>query len=549
MNDFNLSHFFPDWEIDGVLGSGPFGTVYLAHTLVEGKAVYGAVKVITTPPDRKAVENARKMGISLDLLKTYFAKFKSDLEWELTMFGGIESKRLVPCEEFSFEEAEDAGWTACLRTQIYTPLDTYFEKVEPTSEDAARLGAELAAALVDLSSKDAVHGDIIPENVMVADSGAFMLADYGVKRSLEKAGSSIFGPSGSEFEAPELGKERNYTVRGDIYSLGVLMLYVANNCRLPEGLDADAVKGIDPALAAVIKKAMAKDPEERYATALELFEAITRLELFRNRRPQRRAVAAAAAFDKVKKNGSTIRKEQPKEPEPEVRKIKYPNDKKDENKTAKKIGKLVPILIVEVLAIAALAIVIFNPFHWFRPDTNGKVPDSTVNTLPDEDTHQNTVIIEDNPTVTAPDESGTGDNNTGDSVTEPDPIAGTEVTPPEDTTNPEENPGENGTDPGETVTPPDPVEETPTYFLPSDSRLLTEEDVAGFTKHDFRLAINELYARHGYHFGSKEYRTYFANQSWYEDLGRNQTQCDRLFSEIETQNRDFLLKNEQNLAA
>lgn len=54
------------------------------------------------------------------------------------------------------------------------------------------------------------------------------------------------------------------------------------------------------------------------------------------------------------------------------------------------------------------------------------------------------------------------------------------------------------------------------YILPySDSTYLTKSDLAGLTKRDLRIARNEIYARYGYVFDSKDLQNYFNSQSWY----------------------------------
>lgn len=50
----------------------------------------------------------------------------------------------------------------------------------------------------------------------------------------------------------------------------------------------------------------------------------------------------------------------------------------------------------------------------------------------------------------------------------------------------------------------------------SDSRYITDEEVAALTADEMQLAINEIYARHGRKFSMKEYRDYFNSQSWYK---------------------------------
>ena len=59
------------------------------------------------------------------------------------------------------------------------------------------------------------------------------------------------------------------------------------------------------------------------------------------------------------------------------------------------------------------------------------------------------------------------------------------------------------------------------YILPdSDTRCLTEEDVTGLSEEEIRIALNEIYARHGRIFQSEDLNAYFASRSWYEPKAR-----------------------------
>ena len=61
--------------------------------------------------------------------------------------------------------------------------------------------------------------------------------------------------------------------------------------------------------------------------------------------------------------------------------------------------------------------------------------------------------------------------------------------------------------------------ETGEYILPtSDTAYLTDADVAGLSKEQIRLAINEIYARHGRIFEAEDLNQYFSSQSWYTPL-------------------------------
>ena len=63
------------------------------------------------------------------------------------------------------------------------------------------------------------------------------------------------------------------------------------------------------------------------------------------------------------------------------------------------------------------------------------------------------------------------------------------------------------------------------YLLPnSNSAYLTDEDLAGLSKEQLRIARNEIYARHGYEFGKEDLKTYFGSKSWYHAGGYDDSQ-------------------------
>lgn len=305
-NASDISKLWPGWEPDGLLGTGPFGKVYLAHTRIGGRTVFAAVKIITMPNSEEAIKDAEKQGVHPELLRTYFGKFKNDLSWELTMFRTINAAHVISADEIAVQDSDNMGWTAYIRTGLYTPISVYFEKARPTWHDAVRMGMELCDALEACEEYSMVHGEIKPENVFVTDEGTFMLSDFGVRRCIEKAGSVIFGASDNEFDAPEVkdGK-RSYTAASDIYSLGKLMCWAACGGSFPKGKNAYKFSDADPEFAKILKKALAKAPEERYQSAAQMKADLKKIG--KERRTVRRAMAIACAMDVVKRNGGVIR--------------------------------------------------------------------------------------------------------------------------------------------------------------------------------------------------------------------------------------------------
>ena len=79
------------------------------------------------------------------------------------------------------------------------------------------------------------------------------------------------------------------------------------------------------------------------------------------------------------------------------------------------------------------------------------------------------------------------------------------------------------------------------YILPdSATRRLTQADVAGLTWEQCCLARNEIYARHGRIFQTKQIAAYFAAQSWYHGTVPGASFDNNMLSPIEHANIDFI---------
>lgn len=82
---------------------------------------------------------------------------------------------------------------------------------------------------------------------------------------------------------------------------------------------------------------------------------------------------------------------------------------------------------------------------------------------------------------------------------------------------------------------------TPGDYPQASERLLTENDLAGMTKADLRVMRNEIMARHGYSFKSKDLKDCFESQSWYFPLFNN---VGNYLSDIENENVKFIQAHE-----
>jgi serine/threonine-protein kinase len=131
-----------------------------------------------------------------------------------------------------------------------------------------------------------VHRDVSPNNVLLSRSGEVKLTDFGIAKRSEEV--SLHGGVRGKFAyiSPEQGSGRSVDARSDVFSVGILLFEMIVGRRLFSSLpDFEALKAVcdgkvprprsvdpklDPKLEAILLKALAHAPEERYHGAGEL---------------------------------------------------------------------------------------------------------------------------------------------------------------------------------------------------------------------------------------------------------------------------------------
>ncbi len=170
-------------------------------------------------------------------------------------------------------------------------LRDYFDANERFGlADVERIMGEMLAALGHAHAHGVIHRDIKPANLIVLDNGKVKIADFGIARveksELTQAGTVMGTPS---YMSPEQFLGQPVDGRSDLFSCGVILYQFLTGEKPFTGTTSTIMYKVlreEPlapsilnltlpgAFDAVVKKAMAKSPDQRYQTAGEFAEAI-----------------------------------------------------------------------------------------------------------------------------------------------------------------------------------------------------------------------------------------------------------------------------------
>lgn len=84
------------------------------------------------------------------------------------------------------------------------------------------------------------------------------------------------------------------------------------------------------------------------------------------------------------------------------------------------------------------------------------------------------------------------------------------------------------------------------YLFPSNSSYISEDFLRTRTQSEVRLILNEIYARHGYSFESREFSLYFGSKQWYIPMGKSMQACEAEFNNYERVNKETIVKYEMS---
>lgn len=259
------------YELGEELGSGGMGRVVVAHDRVLDRRV--AVKLVV---DARADDDTARER----LLREARAAATLQHPNVVTVFDVIDDDGRL---HLVMELVE--GMTLASLLQVSGPL--------PDGE-AVRILSGILDGLTAAHERGFVHRDVKPSNVLISDSGVVKLTDFGIAKALDPSTTDltltgqVLGTP--RYLAPELALEGTASPASDLYAVGVIA-YEALSGRLPFEATTPMAMAIahqrEPVppltetspdvnreLAAVVERALEKDPGQRFASASSMRDAL-----------------------------------------------------------------------------------------------------------------------------------------------------------------------------------------------------------------------------------------------------------------------------------
>jgi serine/threonine-protein kinase len=283
------------YRIERELGSGGMAIVYLAEDLKHHRQV--AIKVLRP-------ELAANLGAE---------RFVREIE----IAANLTHPHILPL----FDSGEADGFLYYVMP--YIEGESLRDRLEREGalgiDETIRLTEQVASALAYAHERGVVHRDVKPENVLLTGDQA-IVADFGIARAVEAAGGEKLTGTGLAIGTPAYMSPEQWLGAGqvdaktDIYALGCVVFEMVGGRPPFEGTTPQELlakhaaetipqlRSSDPAIPLfverAVEKALAKNPDDRFATVSAFAEALTRgvvVPRVRARRRERRRKAIAAS--------------------------------------------------------------------------------------------------------------------------------------------------------------------------------------------------------------------------------------------------------------
>ena len=266
------------YEVLNELGKGAMGVVYLAKDPVIGRMV--AIKTIRTSQTGDDDSESRE--------------FRERFVREAQTAGILSHPNIVTIHDIGEDTESRTSFIAMEYIEGRNLKSLLADKKKFSWDEIADLIAQIAEALDYAHRKGIIHRDIKPANIILTTDGKIKITDFGIAKiassNLTTTGQFLGTPN---YMSPEQVSGAPVDGRSDIFSLGVVLYELLTNRKpfLGDNLTAISYKivhedftppaelsiEVPPEFNAIVARAMAKDPWNRYQRGKDLALALYQL--------------------------------------------------------------------------------------------------------------------------------------------------------------------------------------------------------------------------------------------------------------------------------
>jgi serine/threonine protein kinase len=259
---------FAGYRIERLLGRGGMGDVYLAHKPDLGRDT--ALKVLPG----LAIEN-----------EDAISRFRQ----EARAVASLEHEHIITLYDYGISEGRP--WMA-LRFIDGGDLHRRLNAYPLLPEEGIEIFRQIASALDYAHRQGVIHRDLKPHNILLSSDGKAFLADFGIAKLSQHelvktiTGAVIGTPS---YMSPEQVLGHALSPASDIYSFTVICFEWLTGSRpfiaamplsimmgiVNEAPPEKLLKHLNPATAVVLRRGLAKNPSDRFESAIEFIEALS----------------------------------------------------------------------------------------------------------------------------------------------------------------------------------------------------------------------------------------------------------------------------------